>query len=74
MGTVRNRMARCAKCVSERNFRCRNVRVYRGGPGARADFRRTQSNLVAHRRDRRAITANGKHARWNGRTRVWSRF
>src|SRR5258707_11372423 len=39
MGTVSHRVAGCAKCVSECDFDCRNVRVYCGGPGARPDFR-----------------------------------
>src|SRR4029077_19964286 len=39
MGTVSDRVARFAKCVSECNFYCRNVRLYRGGTSARPDFR-----------------------------------
>jgi hypothetical protein len=39
MGTVSHRVAGCAKCVAERDFDCRNVRVYCGGLGARPDFR-----------------------------------
>jgi len=34
MGTISNGVARFSKCVAECNFNCRNVRVYRGGPGA----------------------------------------
>src|SRR5262249_32081660 len=39
VGTVSNNVAGCSKCVTECNFDCRNVRVYRSGPGARPDFR-----------------------------------
>ena len=38
MGTVSDRVAGCAQCLSEYNFDCRNVRVYRDGPGACSDF------------------------------------
>ena len=34
MGTVSDGVAGFTKCVAECNFDCRNVRVYRGGPGA----------------------------------------
>jgi len=39
MGTVSDDVAGFTKCVAERNFDCRHVRVYRGGLGARPDFR-----------------------------------
>jgi hypothetical protein len=39
MGTGSDRAAGFAKCVSECNFHCRNVRVYRGGRSAWPDFR-----------------------------------
>jgi len=39
MGTGRHGVAGFTKCVAECNFDCRNVRVYRGGPGAWPDFR-----------------------------------
>jgi hypothetical protein len=39
MGTVSDRVAGFTKCVAECNFDCRHVRVYRGGLGARPDFR-----------------------------------
>src|SRR6266481_84413 len=39
MGPVSNRVAGFTECFAECNFDCGNVRVYRGGPGARPDFR-----------------------------------
>jgi hypothetical protein len=39
MGTVSNGVAGLTKCVAERNFDCWNVRLHRGRPGVRADFR-----------------------------------
>ena len=39
MGTVSDGVAGFTKCVAECNFDCRHVRVYRGGLGARPDFR-----------------------------------
>jgi hypothetical protein len=39
MGTVSDDVAGFTKCIAERNFDCRHVCVYRGGLGARPDFR-----------------------------------
>jgi len=39
MGTVSDRVVGLTECFAECNFDCRNVRVYRGGLGARPDFR-----------------------------------
>src|SRR5437879_6366243 len=62
MGTISDNVAGVTKCVAECNFDRRDVRVYRGGRSAGADFRRIQSSLLAHRGVGRATAINGKHA------------